>query len=170
MKDGNQLRSQEELSSPKPNAWEGFKTMKELREDSPIIIITADKGVAMVVMDRQDYINKAQQSLEDRVTNRPITMNPTSRLKHKLILTLRNIKSTGGLNDFQYKRLYPTSAALPKFYGLSKIYKVGTLLRPTVSSREQSHMVLPRSWSTPSNPWCTSPLTTLKTTHFVDTQ
>ena len=39
----------------------------------------------------------------------------------------------------------------PKFYGLPKIHKTGTPLRPIVSSRGPSLMVLPRSCPTSSN-------------------
>ena len=51
-----------------------------------------------------------------------------------------------------YKQLYPTSAVPPKFYGLPKIHKTGTHLRPIVSSRgsitygvakELSHIIKP---------------------------
>ena len=90
------------MSFPQPNiSWEEFKAIKELREDSSRVILTADKGVAKVVMDRQDFLNKAQHLLDDMEAYRPITMDPTSRLTNKLILTLRNIKTTGGLNYFQ---------------------------------------------------------------------
>ena len=37
-------------------------------------------------------------------------------------------------NDATYKRLYPTGAGSPKFYGLPKVHKQGTPLRPIVSS------------------------------------
>ena len=34
-----------------------------------------------------------------------------------------------------YRTMYPTSCTAPKFYGLPKIHKTGTPLRPIVSSR-----------------------------------
>ena len=37
-------------------------------------------------------------------------------------------------NESTYKRLYPTGAGSPKFYGLPKVHKAGTPLRPIVSS------------------------------------
>ena len=40
----------------------------------------------------------------------------------------------GGLNEETYRRLYPTAAVPSKFYGLPKIHKPGTPLRPIVSS------------------------------------
>ena len=39
-----------------------------------------------------------------------------------------------GLSEKAYRRLYPTGAGSPKFYGLPKIHKPGTPLRPIVSS------------------------------------
>ena len=53
----------------------------------------------------------------------------------KLISLLKDIKQTGGLTTHKYKQLYPTSAVPPKFYGLLKIHKTGTPLRPIDSSR-----------------------------------
>ena len=38
------------------------------------------------------------------------------------------------MNDNLYKRLYPTGASSPKFYGLPKVHKDGIPLRPIVSS------------------------------------
>ena len=40
----------------------------------------------------------------------------------------------GGINEAVYRRLYPTGAGSPKFYGLPKIHKEGMPLRPIVSS------------------------------------
>ena len=99
------------------------------------MVLTADKGVAMVIMDQQDYTNKANILLQDTNTYKVLKKDPTNSLKNKLITTLKDIKQTGGLNNTKYKQLYPTSAVPPKFYGLPKIHKVGTPLRPIVSSR-----------------------------------
>ena len=47
---------------------------------------------------------------------------------------LKSIKTEGGKSEAVYKRLYPTGAGSPKFYGLPKIHKEGMPLRPIVSS------------------------------------
>ena len=47
---------------------------------------------------------------------------------------LKNIKAEGGINEETYKRMYPTGAGSPKFYGFPKIHKPDTPLRPIVSS------------------------------------
>ena len=44
------------------------------------------------------------------------------------------IKSEGGFSEDNYKRMYPTGAVSPKYYGLPKIHKAGTPLRPIISS------------------------------------
>ena len=49
-------------------------------------------------------------------------------------LTRPNINAEGGLNEESYKRMYPTGAVSPKFYGLPKIHKPGIPLRPIISS------------------------------------
>ena len=88
----------------------------------------------MVGIDKQEYLNKAKDLLLDKDIYIPISGDPTTRHKNKLIKILRTIKTQGGLSDTTYKRLYPTSAVPSKFYGLPKIHKQGTLLRPIVSS------------------------------------
>ena len=39
-----------------------------------------------------------------------------------------------GISESTYKRLYPTGATTPKYYGLTKVHKKDTPLRPIVSS------------------------------------
>ena len=103
-------------------------------------------------MDQQDYNNNAQALLQDTNTYKVLHKDPTPQLKNKLITLLKNIKQTGGLSTQKYKQLYPTSAVPPKFYGLLKIHKTGTPLRPIVSSsgsitygvaKELSHIIKP---------------------------
>ena len=106
-----------------PAQW---RALTQLKEDNNRVILTADKGVAMVVMDQQDYSNKAQALLQDTNTYKVLPKDPTPQLKNKLISLLRNIHQTGGLSTQKYKQLYPTSAVPPKFYGLPKIHKTGT--------------------------------------------
>ena len=52
----------------------------------------------------------------------------------KMISLLKKIKTEGGMDEATYRRLYPTGASPPKFYGLPKVHKSGMPLRPIVSS------------------------------------
>ena len=64
---------------PKPNIPKAeARAFKELRQDLSRVILTAYKGVAMVVLDKQDYTNKDQDLLTQGDTYRPITVQPTN--------------------------------------------------------------------------------------------
>ena len=91
-----------------------------------------------------DYINKANHLL-NQSTYRSITKDPTSSIKSKLINILKRVKNQKGLDSNTYKSMYPTGCAPPKFYGLPKIHKPDTPLRPIVSSCGLLPMVWPRS-------------------------
>ena len=75
------------------------KAMKQLKTDKDCMVLTADKGVTLVIMDRNDYIKKAKELLEDTNTYRTIQMDPTHRLKNKLINMLRRIKADTGMQE-----------------------------------------------------------------------
>ena len=82
--------------------------MKELNSDRGCIKLTADKGLALVVMDKSDNIRKMRELLEDTNTYRPLNVNPDIKQKGKLINILRKIKTESGIEDTTYRRMYPT--------------------------------------------------------------
>ena len=119
---------------PKPNLTKAQNSaLRELKRDRDRIVLTADMGVAMVIMYRQDYINKANHLL-NQSTYKVITKDPTNTIKNKLINILKGIKTKTGLRINTYKSMYPTDCVPPKFYGLPKIHKPDAPLRPIVSS------------------------------------
>ena len=122
--------------TPRKNiAKEEAQTLAELRRDQSRVILTADKRVAQVVLDKTEYTNKAQDLLDDGGTYKEIKTDPTNKLKNKLINLLKKIKTEGGISDYLYKEVYPTGAVTPKFYGLCKIQKRAIPPRPIVTSR-----------------------------------
>ena len=87
----------------------------------------------MVIMDRQDYIKKAN-SLLNQNTYRSIPRDPTNSIKNKLISILKRVKNQTGLDSNTYKSTYPHRLCPPKFYSLPMIHKPDNPLRPIVSS------------------------------------
>ena len=83
----------------------------ELKRDKDRIILTADKGVAMVVLDRKEYIDKAENLLA-KPAYRTLATDPTKKLKAKLLTMLRKIKRETGLDEGMYKTMYPTGCTL----------------------------------------------------------
>ena len=100
------------------------RAIKELGKDSTRMILTADKGVSLVVMDIEYYMKKAEDLLNQPI-HRSIPTDPTTRYKIKLITLLETIKTEGWINEAIYRRLYSTEAGSSKFYGLPKIHKEG---------------------------------------------
>ena len=63
------------------------------------MVLTTNKGVALVVIDRTDYIRIAKDLLQDTSTYRIIKGEPTNRLKNRLINILKKVKAESGMQD-----------------------------------------------------------------------
>ena len=110
------------------------KALTQLKKDQDRMVLTADKGVAMAVLDKGYYIQKAGNLLEQSVY-KTIDRDPTNSITAKCIQILRRLKRETGMDEGTYKAMYASGCTPPKFYGLPKIHKTGTPLRPIVSSR-----------------------------------
>ena len=120
---------------PKPNLNKEERiALNQLRKDKDRFILTVDKGFVMVVLDREDYNSKARDLLKTPAY-KEIPKDPTNRIKTQPITKLKKIKKDSKLDEGTYRTMYPTGCVLPKFYGLPKIHKTDTPLRPIVSSR-----------------------------------
>ena len=98
---------------PKPNLTKAQNlAIRELKRDRDHIVLTADKGVAMVIMDRQDYISKANNLLSQK-PYKTIQWDPTNTIKNKLITILKWVKSQTGLITQTYKAMYPMGCVSP---------------------------------------------------------
>ena len=85
---------------------EGNQALQELKRDKERVILTADKGVALVVMKKEDYIKKSEELLNTS-TYKKIAEDPTSKQKTRLFSILKNIKTEGGLKEEDYRKMYP---------------------------------------------------------------
>ena len=123
-------------NTPRSNITPGErKALHELAKDKDITILPADKGRAVVILNTSDYKSKAKILLDDTKTYKVLKKDPTTKYTNTLVSKLQELKNAGTLDEIAYKRLYPTSAVIPKFYGLPKVHKAGAPLRPIVASR-----------------------------------
>ena len=77
---------------PKPNLTKEEKIgLAQLKKDKDRVILTANKGVAMVVMDKEEYRNKVQELLS-QPAYRLLSRDPTIKIKAQLITKPRTIK------------------------------------------------------------------------------
>ena len=112
----------------------------------------------MVVLDKKDYIGKAQELLV-QLTYRTIKRDPTNKLIAKQFTMLRKIKRDTGMEEILYKDMYPTGCT-PKVlwlvpnplnrpivlsrssvtYGVAKV--LAKILRPMVGKSPTIYIVL----------------------------
>ncbi|KAK3735298.1 hypothetical protein QZH41_000232 [Actinostola sp. cb2023] len=105
--------------------------IRTLRDDKDIIILKADKGNATVVMDRTEYDNKIENMLSDTKTYKILPRDPAKSCETKLKAMLSKMKDK--FQDSTYRSLCTTDAITPRLYGVPKIHKVDTPLRPIIS-------------------------------------
>ena len=118
----------------KPNIpKDEYQVLREIKKDNTRQVLTADKEVSLVVLDSEDYTAKSE-TLLNQPNYKVLKTDPTNKYKNKLVGLLKTIKAEGGIDDITYKRLYPTGAVPPKYYGLPKVHKPGMPLRPIISS------------------------------------
>ena len=110
------------------------RALSNLRKDTSILVLPADKGRATVVLNRQDYEQRMEDMLSDRSTYQVLRKDPTPCLQRQMNSSLLKLKTDGELSNVTYNRLRCSSGSIPRIYGLPKIHKQNTPLRPIVSS------------------------------------
>ena len=97
------------------------------------MVLTADKGVSMVLVEGEEYIHKSEELLQ-QPNYKILQSDSTTKYKNKLISLLKSIKAEGGMDENTYRRLYPKGAGPPKYHGLPKVHKPGMPFRQIISS------------------------------------
>ena len=136
------LQKYNKLPRPKNNITREEKdALNALRKDESRVILTADKGVALVVMDKAEYTTKCLALLSDTTVYKKI-QDETKQVHSKVcdaLLVLKKKDPTGRLYDWCksiHPRIRPPGTTSPpaRFYGLPKIHKANTPVRPIVSA------------------------------------
>ena len=109
------------------------KAIKELRNNNDIVIAPADKGRAVVIMNKVDYNNKIEDHLSDQTTYVAQARDTTNSLRTSINQFLKQLLDMKLLSKIQYHNLFANSALIPLFYALIKIHKIGNPIRPIVS-------------------------------------
>ena len=107
--------------------------LSRLRKDDSIVITPADKGRVTVVMNKTEYREKMDNLVSDDKTYKKLKSDSSKKLERKLNENLYPLHQANILKRPLYSRLYCSVAQTPKLYGLLKIHKDNTPLRPIVS-------------------------------------
>ena len=84
-------------------------------------------------MDRVEYDARLLSVLQDTATYKELKRDPAPSLRTKMNSLLLSLKRQGELSVPQYNRLRDSSGTTPLLYGLPKIHKTGSPLRPIAS-------------------------------------
>ena len=102
-----------------------LKALKSLKKDENIVITPADKGKALVVMNREDYVNKIEEKLTDTTTYIMLDKEPTQELSDELKGQLNHLLNSSMIDENLKRQLYPKEAQIPGAYGSPKITRKG---------------------------------------------
>ena len=108
------------------------KDLKELQYDTSIVILPADKGRSTVILNREDYLEKCMDNINDG-PYQLLKKEPTTRIKAKTLKQLKVLKDNEFIDNKLYCYLKPTDSPAPRFYGQPKIQKAGVAMHPIVS-------------------------------------
>ena len=113
-------------SADLPLSKDERKALKELQSNTSIVILPADKGRSTVILNREDYLEKCM----DHINNGPYQLlkkDPTTKIKTKTLKQLKVLKDSEFIGNKLYYYLKPTDTPAPRFYGQPKLYKPGVL-------------------------------------------
>ncbi|VDN13244.1 unnamed protein product [Dibothriocephalus latus] len=100
----------------------GENVLKTLRADTSIVILPAEKGRSTVVLDKTDYIQKANALLEDRQAYLPYDDAPMRKLMNQLDKMFTEMQSKKAITRSLQLAIKPTDAPVASFYGLPKVH------------------------------------------------
>ena len=113
---------------------EELKAIDSLKKDQSIVITPADKGKALVIMDKVDYVSKMEEKFADTTTYVRIENDPTQEIKEELSSQLLSLLDSGIIDKNLHRDLFPKTTQIPRAYGSPKIHKPGYPLREIVDS------------------------------------
>ena len=98
------------------------RTLYDLKNHKNIVIKSTDKGSAVAVWDREDYIKEAEKQLGDKDIYEEVCNDPEPLIStiHKAI---EKIRKRGDLNADTIKYFMVEDSKFARFYLLPKIHK-----------------------------------------------
>ena len=97
--------------------------MYALRDDASIIIKGADKGSAVIVWDRKDYLLEAEKQLSDKNVYEELSGDIVSPLVNVVMYHLQKVKLRGDIDSKMMDYFIVPKPRIGRFYLLPKIHK-----------------------------------------------
>ena len=110
--------------------------LENLRKDQSIVILPADKGKCLVIMDKEEYTNRMEEKLADTSTYKRLEKDPTQEIRKALYEKLKHLKDTEHIDNEIYHQIKPVKTQIPRLKGRPKIHKKNYPLREIVDSKD----------------------------------
>ena len=110
------------------------KAIKLLAQNTDIVIKLADKGGAIVIQDKTNYIVECQHQLSNETHYQELDYDPTTDLNNKILKTLKTAVNLEDITEEEALYLFRDNPRTSNFYTLPKIHKKNNPGRPIVNS------------------------------------
>ncbi|CAF2086784.1 unnamed protein product [Rotaria magnacalcarata] len=113
---------------------EELAALKSLKSNNNIVICKADKGNCIVILDKEAYMEKAEDVLKGKQFE-PLRNDKFHRKREeKLNKYIFSLFKQGVIDNKLRYQLQSTYSSLSVFYGLPKAHKTGYPIRPIISN------------------------------------
>ncbi|CAH8524172.1 unnamed protein product [Dicrocoelium dendriticum] len=110
-----------------------IKALRDLKARD-ILVLKPDKGTGVVIMNKLDYKNKMYEILGDESKFQEDQSETTvTQIEKRVTNQLKLLLQHGMITEAMYNSLKPRGTRIPQMYGLPKIHKANTPLRPVLS-------------------------------------
>ena len=112
-----------------------LNALRNLTKNKTLIISRPDKGNGIVVMNRDDYVAKMLNIINDnrRFRRDDKQTDRSMKILHEIKILLKRMTDQQLIDDITAKTLTPTGCSIPRLYGLPKVHKTDAPLRPILS-------------------------------------
>jgi hypothetical protein len=128
----NRFRQQQYKFSPEHQQYRSL--LKQLKDDPSIIITRPDKGRGAVLMNKNEYLLKMYEIINDSSKFKCLRNDPTIGREQSLITFLNRLLKEKSITEQFHKMASPKGSNPGRLYGLPKVHKNNIPLRPVLSA------------------------------------
>ena len=99
------------------------RELYDLKQNKDIVIKAADKGYAVCLLQREDYIAEVMRQLSDTKFYQPVDTNLTEKHREEVQTLITKMYIDGEIEEYMFIYLQDKECRTPHMYFLPKIHK-----------------------------------------------
>ncbi|CAH8519337.1 unnamed protein product, partial [Heterobilharzia americana] len=114
---------------------EYWRSLRELRENKDLVILSSDKGECVTLVNKTDYVTKMLEILSDnwKFILDSNAKDQTSYIEKQMVQQLKQLLKAKYIDETTFKSIKPIGSQIAKLNGRAKIHKPGVPLRLILS-------------------------------------